>query len=362
MNKNPLISIVIPIYNAEKYLPMCLESILKQSYSELEIICVNDGSTDESSDLLRTYANSDKRIKIIDKKNEGVSSARNTGIEKACGEYLIFVDADDWIDSDTCGQALQAMVNNQADVVFWSYVSESNGLQSYKRIFNKDIVFDKVMCEDILHRRYVGLYGEELKHPEMSDSLSPVWGKMYKLSLVRDIQAQFVNLDEIGTYEDGLFNLNVFGCIKKAVYLNKNYYHYRRDNIDSATSKYNPRLVEQWANLYSIIEDYIKTNINDTRKEGIYLQALENRKALGIQGIVLNICSENCSFLKKRRELREVLKTERYHKALETLDVSEMPIYWRLFYQSAKEKKATALILARNIFMSFNNIRSKIKR
>ena len=86
------VSIIVPVYNVEKYLSKCLESLINQTLKDIEIICVNDGSTDNSLSILKEYANKDSRIKIIDKQNEGVSVARNTGIEVATGEYLMFVD------------------------------------------------------------------------------------------------------------------------------------------------------------------------------------------------------------------------------------------------------------------------------
>ena len=93
----PLVSVIIPIYNAEKYVSKCIESIINQSYCRLEILLINDGSTDKSAEICDTYAHMDERIKVIHKLNEGVSSARNLGIDEANGEFLSFVDSDDWL-------------------------------------------------------------------------------------------------------------------------------------------------------------------------------------------------------------------------------------------------------------------------
>ena len=95
--KNPKISIIVPIYNTEKYLKQCLDSIINQTYQNLEIICINDGSTDNSLDTLKTYIKKDSRIKLIDQKNQGLSNVRNQGLKKATGEYISFVDSDDEI-------------------------------------------------------------------------------------------------------------------------------------------------------------------------------------------------------------------------------------------------------------------------
>ena len=94
----PKISVIVPIYNVEKYLAKCLDTILAQTFSDIEIICVNDGSTDNSRKILSEYAKKDSRIKIVDKKNGGLSSARNAGMKVAQGEFISFIDSDDWID------------------------------------------------------------------------------------------------------------------------------------------------------------------------------------------------------------------------------------------------------------------------
>ena len=100
MAMSALISVVVPVYNAEKYLDKCIQSIINQKYSNLEIILVDDGSKDNSLELCKKYAESDKRIKVIHKENEGVSTARNSGIEVASGDFIAFIDSDDYIDEN----------------------------------------------------------------------------------------------------------------------------------------------------------------------------------------------------------------------------------------------------------------------
>lgn len=104
----PLISIIVPVYNVSKFLPQCLDSLIKQSYQNIEIIAVNDGSTDNSLEILNRYAQTFSQIRIISQANAGLSAARNTGIATSKGEYLCFVDSDDWMDTDTCRKAIEA--------------------------------------------------------------------------------------------------------------------------------------------------------------------------------------------------------------------------------------------------------------
>lgn len=341
MGQNALISIVIPIYNAERFLPKCLDSILDQTYTNLEVICVNDSSPDNSLEVLNKYAEKDSRIRVVDKENEGVSAARNVGLSMVSGEYVMFVDADDWIDPETCQCAVDAMTEYQVDVVLWSYVSENHGNQSFKKLFNGDMVFEEEICKQRLHRRFVGIVDDELAHPELADALCPVWGKLYKREVVQKSGAKFVDLSEIGTYEDGLFNLEVFGEVKKAVYLDKCFYHYRRDNTGSATSKYNPNLFNQWQNLYRRMREYItKHNLPDE-----YAKALENRRALGMLGLGLNIVCADLRIAKKIRLIRTILQDERYVKAYQKLDFRFFPIHWKFFYGCAKCQIASGVYI-----------------
>ena len=108
MKEQPLVSVIIPVYNVERYLAQCLDSVSHQTYQNLEIICVNDGSRDGSLDILRRYADEDARIQVIDKANGGVSRARNDALDCARGEYIMFVDSDDWVEPDACENAVNA--------------------------------------------------------------------------------------------------------------------------------------------------------------------------------------------------------------------------------------------------------------
>lgn len=124
----PLLSIVVPVYNVEKYLVECIDSILNQPYKDCEIILVNDGSTDRSLDICLRYEAKDPRIIVVNKRNGGLSSARNCGIEKAKGKYISFIDSDDYLEGDYYSEAIDELEKNQSlDVVWLQYVKETEG-------------------------------------------------------------------------------------------------------------------------------------------------------------------------------------------------------------------------------------------
>ena len=179
-----MISIIIPVYNVEKYLSDCLDSVVNQTYKDLEIICVNDGSTDNSLDILNEYCSKDDRIFVVNKENGGLSSARNAGLAVAKGDFIMFLDSDDWIDNNTCEVALKQMMESNSDVAIWSYSKEYEASSKEVHIFENDIVFSSDNDLASLHRRFVGLYKDELRYPEKADSIVTAWGKLYKNKLI----------------------------------------------------------------------------------------------------------------------------------------------------------------------------------
>ena len=111
-----MISIIVPVYNSEKYIDRCLDSILNQTYKDLEIVLVNDGSNDQSLKILENYALRDTRIKVVNQENKGVAAARNTGLDNATGDYILYVDSDDWIENNMVERMVELSAN--ADIVF----------------------------------------------------------------------------------------------------------------------------------------------------------------------------------------------------------------------------------------------------
>lgn len=342
MSSSPIISIIVPVYNVDRFLRQCLESLVNQTLKEIEIICINDGSKDNSIRILEEYKQRDHRIVIIDKQNEGVSAARNRGIEEARGKYLMFVDSDDWIELTTCHNSLMQIEKENADVVMWSYVREFQNQSIPKKIWDEErLVFEKQEVQDRLHRRMVGILGDELREPENADALCTIWGKLYKTDIIKKNHIKFDDIREIGSYEDGLFNLNVFGFVDKVVYINDFLYHYRKFNYNSLTSRYNPKLNEQWLVLFSKMRSYIEKN----KLSNDYFKALNNRIALSVLGLGLNILSSDFSNIEKISMLKEILKSELYMGAYRSLEVKRFPMHWRVFYQLAKLRFASGVFI-----------------
>ena len=325
-----LISIIIPVYNAAEYLNRCLDSIIGQTYKNIEIIAVNDGSTDVSPEILNDYGRKDKRIRIINKENSGVSDCRNKGIEAAKGDCIMFVDSDDWLDYDCCEKLIDVKDRNKAQVVFFSYIREFAVTSKPLLLFEEEKVFDKNDCRE-LHRMMIGPLNKELKNPGKLDSFSTVWGKLYDSGLIREGNVSFVDLKEIGTAEDTLFNIEIFGRVKRAAYCDKCFYHYRKGS--GMTSGYKKDLPLLRKNLFSRIENIING------KEPEYKEALDNRVALSITGLGLNILCNNEAYRNQLKELKDIINSEPYSLSAQRLRTSEMSLHWKFYFGTVKQKQ-----------------------
>jgi glycosyltransferase involved in cell wall biosynthesis len=194
MKENSLISIIIPAYNAEKYLTAALESVCRQTYDPLEILVINDGSTDQTKDIADNYAEKDDRIRVIHIANQGVSHARNLGIEEASGDYLFFLDADDYLESEAMEQYMQAAVRNDADIVTAPYFELLDG----------GIMRIRSRVED--YREELKQYKDPLRLFLNTDFIIwGVWGKLFRRSAIGEIRFA----EEIRVAEDLLFTESV---------------------------------------------------------------------------------------------------------------------------------------------------------
>ena len=327
------ISVIIPVYNMEAFLEECLDSVLAQSYPHLQIICVNDASTDGSAAILDRYAARDPRICVIHKtQNEGVSWARNDALDLSTGELLLFVDGDDWIDPETCAIALDAMNRHQADLVIWSYIREVGDESRPKHIYDTDRCFDAEEVRHQLYRRMAGAYGEELKQPENADALCTIWGKLYRRDLIEDHHIRFPDIRRTGTYEDGLFNLEVMAHVRRAVFRNEHLYHYRRSLDGSLSTAYKADLPQKWQYMFRLIRDHIHRNSLDET----FSQALSNRIALSLIQLGINEAENRAGAAAVVRGLWSILRDDEYRSALRKLDISPMPIHWKAYFLCAR--------------------------
>lgn len=333
----PLVSVIIPIYNSENYLKACIESIMHQTYLNLEIICVIDGATDASASICKDYANQDTRIIVLEKENEGPALGRKYGLCHAHGQYVMTVDSDDWIELDTIEDCVSSMLQYHAECVAFGYTREYLNKSIPTLLWNQGNVFRgaDVKC---IHRRLIGPIGDELKRPERLESFSSVCMKLYDIALFK--KGKFVSEREVGSSEDTLFNIYALESCDCLVYLNKCYYHYRKTNVSSITSRYRSKLAEQWDILYQYFQEYLNSGA-----EEIYKKAFLNRVCCGMIGLGFNEISSPKGIVSQAKSLRTILNKTLYQNAFRQLDTTGIPVHWKLFFRLCKWKMSVVLAL-----------------
>ena len=238
IENNPKISIVIPIYNVEKYLSNCIESITNQSFQNYEMILVNDGSKDSSLEICYKYKKNNNKIKIVNKENGGLSSARNAGIKIAKGKYIVFIDPDDEIDKNYFNTLYTIAEENNCDFVVGNYVIVPGGQKvtsgyKYNTVLNGK---DFILSNKNIHTR---------------NDLCFVWRNIYKLDIIKKNNIKFN--EEVFIGEDVIFNIEFFLKSKKGYATDKIIYYYRVDNPNSLMrASYKPKLESSLIKQYEI--------------------------------------------------------------------------------------------------------------
>ena len=351
MGENRLVSIIVPIYKVESYIEKCILSLLAQTYKNIEVLLIDDGSPDKCGEICEKWKKKDGRIKVIHKENGGLSDARKVGINEATGKYIMIVDGDDWIDPMTVEECIEIAERKNVDCVLYSYVREYGDVSIDNPLFEKSFFYSNKRNVKEMHRKLVGPLGEELHHPEKVDNLSSVCMKLYRRDIAQ--RGKIVSEKIVGTSEDTIFNLYALEKCEKIAYINKCYYHYRKDNAHSIVTVYKKHLSEKWDVLYQIFQQYlIEHNVD---KE--YEQAFLNRVACGMIGLGLNEINSKEGIWKQSKEIKRILQKKLYIKAFQQLEFQYLPFHWKIFF--ALCKKRWALLLT--ILLHFINRLRRIK-
>lgn len=275
MNRIPLISVIVPVYKAEKYIHRCLDSLLTQTFSDFELILVDDGSPDNSGKICDDYARKDSRIRVFHKENGGVSSARQLGLDNARGEYTIHCDPDDWVEPDWLESLYSAAVNDIADMV----------ICDYRLIYTDHTKQQVVNCSLDPERLF-----EQITNGKIHGQL---WNKLIKRSLIEKADAKFPLKLDCG--EDLFFCLQLLLVKPKIVVVRDALYNYNRTNVDAITYQYTDKTSESL--LVFIV--YLKTLQNRNECSERIKKATENRKVIYTGQTLIN---SSDAFLKEREK------------------------------------------------------------
>lgn len=289
----PIISVIVPVYKVEKYLNRCINSILNQSYENFELILVDDGSPDNCPNICDEWVKKDKRISVIHQKNQGLSSARNTGIRKSKGKYLTFVDSDDWIASNMLEVLLNLILKHDADISICDFVRTDDEKREDIKIIPKEIIYNQSQFMDIILKI------------NSNRTIHYAWGKLYKREII-----------DSKHYPVGMLNEDVEGMFKavarshKIVETNRVGYYYF-ENSDSITRvQFGENflcLTEVWKRILSIAD-----NIAPKYKEKVAYNLKRSHFTILVDSILYGNKETDkkykCEILRVRTRLKKNLK------------------------------------------------------
>ena len=318
----PKVSIIIPVYNVEKYLRQCLDSIVNQTLKDIEIICIDDCSSDNSLNILEEYAKNDQRFVIIKQEtNQGQGVARNIGIEKARGEYIGFVDPDDWIELDMYKEMYEDAAKNDTDITICDFTryNEASGKNSLSKFLRR--------ADADYQIQYLTEYNSEDKE-FFKDTLlvlpMAVWHKIYRTDFVRKHSIKFLDIHYL---EDVIFNLDAFLHTDKISYVNKIFYNYRiRQN---STMRKNIDMTDMTYEIFDCVFDILN-------RENIYTELEHNFKFFII--FTLNRVGRNKPYMYR---LKLYNKSKKYldKNALRVLRKRLFKDIWENIFSIKNEKK-----------------------
>lgn len=327
-----LVSVIIPAYNAEKYIHSCIESVCHQTYSQIEIIVVNDGSRDNTDRIVRNLKEKDSRICYISQDNAGLPSARNVGLNHSNGEYIMFLDADDWLENECCNLVVNTMLETNSDVVIFDYY-RIIGDESFKHnAYNEEVlIYEK---------------GKENNFFIYDMRSITAWGKLYRKTSIHGILFDF----NMRTAEDVDFNFRVYNQISKAVYVQKHLLNYRI--LDSSA-------------IHGYDHDIIKKMEYPLRKIGEYMNCDNNQKKAyysfaGIAYILIcqnGIClNRNLSFFEKLKQIKLLNKYKFIQNLFRHTQYLVLPKSRKLFIYFGKWHLNCFIIMMINIKKRFKNL------
>ena len=240
-NLNPILSVVVPVFNAEQYLSDCIKSIQKQSLKNIEIVCVNDGSTDASLEILQNMAKCDSRIKIINKPNSGYGDSMNVGFASAKGKYIGIVESDDYIDKNMFKKLLKVALKTDADIVKSDFIEFSSTLKKYVMTATNLDLYNKVLSAKT--------------NPEIFNFKMNTWTGIYKKSFLEKFNIKH-NTSPGASYQDNGFWFQTLMFAEKIVFVSKAFYHYKQDNPNSSIN--NKNKVFCMCDEYAFIDQILK--------------------------------------------------------------------------------------------------------
>lgn len=336
---NEIISVIIPVYKVEKYLDRCLQSVVNQTYKNLEIILIDDGSPDNCPAMCDEWAKKDNRIKVIHKANGGLGMARNTGLENATGDYFTFLDSDDYMELNSYELALNRILEMDADMCYYGGFYETLNRETKNTYrFTKDLY-----------------QGDEIETLFLADTIAPRTNQqgsadigisagkvLCKLSLVKDNNLKFLSEREVLS-EDLIFRIEQCKYVKKVATLHKAFYHYCY-NGESLTKSYNPERFNATTRLYDTLIKVCSTGFKNT---DIIIERC-NRLFLCSTVVAIKFdvdASKKLGFFKLWKNIKTMVSNKDLEEVLNNYPLNDLPFRTKAMYWAMKHKLVGTIII-----------------
>ena len=335
-NKIPIVSIIVPVYNVEKYLDRCIASLRQQSLEAIEMILVDDGSSDNSGKLCDDYASKDDRIKVVHKKNNGQGLARNSGLELSEGKYVLFVDSDDYIETNTCEKSVGIMESENADLCSFGYRIETKE----GRIFYEAELPARCFEGEELRQKFVlHFFGDSPDDPELRGVSACM--TMFRNKIIREQNIQFRSEREYLS-EDTIFSLDFCLQAKKAVIFPESLYHYCQ-NESSFSHIYRKNRFTLAETLAGVLGEYaLKYHLENEVKVRINMMIWINLMEC-IKQEVRRI--EEIHFKNVYGQIKSYLDTETVNNMIIELKKIKLPVVQKVFMYAIKYHFISLIII-----------------
>ena len=339
------ISIIVTIYNTpEKYLRKCIESIINQTLKEIEIILVNDGSSENIKNICKEYQKKDNRIKLINQKNMGESVARNVGIKNSTSRNITFVDSDDWIEPNMCLELIKYInsIEQNYDIIIFNCYVDYNKKHIKNNFYPK---VDLLSKEDIEEIQLQNIEKGITKYYPPETNISVPWSKVYNKDFIRKNNLKFV--PNIIRMPDAIFNMEAFENADKIYVLQEYLYHYQKNDF-SICQRYSKDTIKYYETYIKFVKDYIKKYNKNER----FIDTLNLKIITSIDVYMYNYFfhKNNPKKLEEvKKEFKELLNGEIYKSAIKDVKIQYLSLYQRLVLNNAKKKRILNLKLLKSI-------------
>lgn len=328
INMNPILSVIVPVYKVEKeYLTQCLDCILSQSFTDFELIIVDDGAPCENAEVIDEYGRSDSRIVIIHQENLGAASARNTGLSIASGKYVTFVDSDDTISPDNFEKVIERAQRDDLDVLMWGmYRCFGEKRVPFSPYLEDIAVFTPEQKEEVQYKCMVGILPFFKAPPASVDAAGSACAKLYRIQFLRDNELCYT--PGLKRAEDMTFNLKVFDAADRIGYLYDFLYYYRQLET-SATYRYRENGIEVFTASLNEMHDFIQQkNKPELYKQVYYMRCM----FFYLESMDMDYLNKNNSKPLKERlaDMRRVADSEPYCEAFSNLKFDHLTIARRI--------------------------------